>query len=85
MFFVDNEIVSFGLLCNRVEDDAFKSLVGFTAAQGRPEVSGVLLPQTSEKGAGTGNAHPIAPFTEMLRKGRDKAQLLASFLNAHIA
>src|SRR5258707_671620 len=74
---VDDEVVALGLARNGVLDGGVEQLIALRRAQRAAQIGGVLLPEAHVEGAGTGEAHPIAGFAEIVRQRRDEAEASA--------
>src|SRR5207249_3227000 len=71
---IDDEIVPFGLACNRLGDGLVEEFVALRRAQGRAQVGGVLLAQAHVERAGAGQPYAVAALAKVMGQRRDETQ-----------
>ena len=82
---VDDEIVSLGLAANGFINGIVQKFVAFRCAQGRAQVSGILLTKAHIECPGTGQANAIAALAEIVGHWRDESDATTGFLHLDIA
>src|SRR3984893_16755487 len=82
---VDDEIVALGLAADGFIDGGKQEVITFRCAQWSTKISGIFLTEAHEQSTGTGDAHTIAGFAEIMSKGRDEAEPAAGLRHVDIA